>query len=335
MLKAAPDVRRGSVRTPAPAIILTAAVLVTLTACVPTAAAEACTPVVPTGEQASYVDAEGALLTEPDVDFPTPLTSRGPQQAVIVPGDGETIEAGQVVDLRVSLFSAETGDLITASSYDPESAPVRRTAGAEVDVLAEIVQCAEVGSRIAATATISDVFGPGRLDPNLGLGDDDPVVVVLDIEAAYLGKAQGSPQLGRDGVPAVVTTPDGVPGVTVPDQDPSDELIDHVLVLGDGAAIEEGDRAVLHYTGVLWESKSVFDSSWERGAPATFTVASFEDDPEGVVPGLAQALVGKTVGSQVVVVIPPSLGYPEGQAPATIPAGSTMVFVVDVLGIEE
>lgn len=335
MLKAAPDVRRGSVRTPAPAIILTAAVLVTLSACAPTAPAEACAPVVPTGEQASYVDAEGALLAEPEVDFPTPLTSRGPQQAVLEAGEGDQIEAGQIVDLRVSLFSAKTGDLITASSYDPEGAPVRRTAGADVDVFAEIVQCAQVGSRIAATATISDVFGPGKLDPNLGFGDDDPVVLVLDIEAAYLGRAQGAPQLGAVGVPAVVTTPDGVPGVTVPDQDPSDELIDHVLVRGDGEAIEEGDRAVLHYTGLLWDATTAFDSSWERGVPTTFIVASFLDDPEGVVPGLAQALVGKTVGSQVVVVIPPSLGYPEGRAPATIPPGSTMVFVVDVLGIEE
>ena len=45
-------------------------------------------------------------------------------------------------------------------------------------------------------------------------------------------------------------------------------------------------------------------------------------------------LIGQTVGSQVIVVIPPELGYPEGQSPATIPAGSTMVFVVDILGIE-
>lgn len=301
MLRAAPDLRRGSVRTSAPAIILTAAVLATLTACAPTTGAEACSPIVPTGEQPGYVDAEGELFTEPEVDFPTPLISRGAQQAVLVAGDGETIGAGQIVDLQVSLFSGETGELITASSYDPESAPLRRTAGAGVDVIAEIVQCAEVGSRIAATATIADVFGAGQLDPQLRLDDDDPVVLVLDIEDAYLAKAAGTPQLGAAGVPAVVTTPDGVPGITVPDQDPSDALIDHVLLRGGGEAIEEGDRAVLHYTGVLWETKAVFDSSWERGAPATFTIASFEDHPEGVVPGLAQALVGKTVDRKSVV----------------------------------
>ena len=321
-------------RTSAPAIILTAVVLGTLTACAPSGA-EACAPVVPTGDQPSFVDASGELLSPPEVDFPTPLTSDGPEQAVLESGDGETAGAGQIVDIQVSLFDGETGELITASEYDPEAAPLRRTAGAEIDVMAQAVQCAEVGSRIAVTATIADVFGAGALDPQTGLEDGDPVVLVIDVQDAYLAKADGAPQLGASGVPAVVTTPEGVPGITIPDEDPSEELIDHVLVLGDGEALEADDRAVLHYTGVVWETGEVFDSSWERGAASTFPVTSFEEDPQGIVPGLAEALEGKTVGSQLVVVIPPELGYPEGQAPASIPAGSTMVFVVDVLGIEE
>ncbi len=52
------------------------------------------------------------------------------------------------------------------------------------------------------------------------------------------------------------------------------------------------------------------------------------------MPGLAEALIGQNVGSQVIVAIPPEQGYPEDQRPATIPEGSTMVFVFDVLGIE-
>jgi len=322
------------VRTSAPAIVMTAVVLGTLTACAP-AADEACSPVVPTGDQPSFVEASGELLSEPRVDFPTPLLSDSPERAVLLAGEGDTIGAGQTVDLQVSLFDGESGELITASSYDEESAPLRRTAGAEGDIIAEAAQCAEVGSRVAVTATIADVFGPGQIDPSTGLEDASPVVLVIDFQEAYLGKANGAPQLGASGVPAVVTTPEGVPGITIPDEQPSGELVDHVLVLGDGEALEAGDRAVLHYTGLVWETEEVFDSSWERGTAATFPIVSFEEDPAGIVPGLAQALEGKTVGSQVVVVIPPELGYPEGQAPATIPAGSTMVFVVDILGIEE
>jgi peptidylprolyl isomerase len=52
------------------------------------------------------------------------------------------------------------------------------------------------------------------------------------------------------------------------------------------------------------------------------------------VPGFAKALIGQRVGSQVIAVIPPKDGYPTGQAPTTVPDGSTMVFVFDILGIE-
>jgi hypothetical protein len=322
------------VRTSAPAIALTAALLVSLAGC-STVASEACTSIVPAGAQAGFVDATGAVLTAPDVTFPTPLTSAGPQRAVLVAGEGPIATAGRIVDFEASLFDGETGNLITASAYDPEGAPLRRTAGSGLDLLADLVQCTRPGSRLAATATIAEVFGAGQLDPALGLGDDDPVVLVIDIESTHLAQASGAPQLGASGVPAVVTTPQGQPGITIPDQAPSDELISHVLVRGDGATIAEGDRAVLHYTGVVWETGAVFDSSWDRGSAVTFTIASFLTDPSGVVPGLAEALIGTTVGSRVVVVIPPALGYPEGQSPATIPPGSTMVFVIDLLGIEK
>jgi peptidylprolyl isomerase len=317
-----------------PALILTSALVGTLAACSSPVGADACTPLVPTGETASYVGATGAFGSPPEVTFPTPLRTDGAQQAVIDEGEGEFIQAGQIVDFQVSLFSGVDGELITQTSYDPDAAPVRRTASTNTDLLAEVVQCAQVGSRIAATGTIAEVFGEGQLDPALELGDGDSVVIVFDIEAAYLAKAQGTPQLGRQGVPAVVTTPDGVPGITIPAEAPPSDLLVHTLVRGQGAAVEEGDEVVLHYTGVLWNTARIFDSSWERGLPSTFTAASFEDEPTGVVPGLAEGLIGQSVGSQVIVVIPPAFGYPEGQAPASVPDGSTMVFVVDILGIE-
>lgn len=318
----------------ASALVLTTALVGSLVACSNPFSEAACAPVVPAGEAAGYVDATGALGSPPDVDFPTPLTTDGAKQAVIDAGEGEPIEAGQIVDFQVSLFNGTDGELITASAYDDEAAPLRRTAGSETDLLSEALQCALIGSRIAVTGVIEDVFGPDALDPSLGIQNDDPIVMVLDVQAAYLGRATGLPQLGASGIPAVVTTPDGVPGVTIPDEEPPAELRSHTLVLGQGAEIAEGDLAVLHYTGLLWDTQTVFDSSWDRGAPATFTITSFENEPNGIVPGLADGLVGRTVGSQVIVVIPPEFGYPAGQAPDSVPDGSTMVFVVDILGIE-
>ena len=83
----------------------------------------------------------------------------------------------------------------------------------------------------------------------------------------------------------------------------------------------------MQYTGVKWSDGSVFDSSWENGAPASFQTT-------GVVDGFRQALEGQTVGSQVLVVIPPALGYGEGEINDDDLVGETLVFVVDILGTQ-
>lgn len=86
-----------------------------------------------------------------------------------------------------------------------------------------------------------------------------------------------------------------------------------------------GDTAVLHYSGWTWGGEQ-FDSSWNSGAPATFPITN-----DGLIEGFVLGLEGVTVGSQVVVVIPPELGYGDN-AQGAIPAGSTLIFVIDVLG---
>jgi len=44
--------------------------------------------------------------------------------------------------------------------------------------------------------------------------------------------------------------------------------------------------------------------------------------------------VGQTVGSQVAIVVPPALGYPDGNQPAGVPDGSTLIYVFDILGVQ-
>jgi len=57
-----------------------------------------------------------------------------------------------------------------------------------------------------------------------------------------------------------------------------------------------------------------------------------ESDGAQVIPGFAKALIGQQVGSQVGVIVPPSQGYGD-QANEQIPAGSTLFFVIDILGV--
>jgi peptidylprolyl isomerase len=124
----------------------------------------------------------------------------------------------------------------------------------------------------------------------------------------------------------VVLGADGTPTVTIPDFAPPADLKIAVLQKGSGAVVKSGANVVVHYVGVNWNTKKVFDSSWGRGAPATFGTGQ-------VIQGFGAAIVGQTVGSQVIVIIPPSQGYGEAGSPPDIGPTDTLVFVVDILGI--
>ena len=102
----------------------------------------------------------------------------------------------------------------------------------------------------------------------------------------------------------------------------SDSLISQDLIKGKGAVVKDTQSVVAHYTGWLLDGTQ-FDSSWDRGQSSAFSLDS-------VIKGWKQGLAGHTVGSQVLLVVPPSLGY-GNKDQEKIPANSTLVFVVDIL----
>jgi FKBP-type peptidyl-prolyl cis-trans isomerase len=101
-------------------------------------------------------------------------------------------------------------------------------------------------------------------------------------------------------------------------------LVAQPLIKGDGIVVAEGQTVIVHYTGWLWDG-AMFDSSWNRGSPATITLETGQ-----LIDGWVQGLVGQTVGSQVLLIVPPELAYGD-TTQGSIPAGSTLVFVVDIL----
>ena len=108
---------------------------------------------------------------------------------------------------------------------------------------------------------------------------------------------------------------------------PPTTLLTQDIVVGNGARATPDDRTVqIRYTGTLYAGGKVFDSSWSRGnRPVDFPV-------DAVVPGFAQGITGMRQGGRRVIVIPPALGYgPDNDGP--IPGNSTLVFVVDLIGV--
>ncbi len=317
------------------ALILAAGLLVSLAACTPPVSNLAnCDPVFPSGSNSDAVKVTGTQGKEPTVDFPTPLVAKSGELSIAQDGDGEKVYPGQTVVYVATQYDPESGEAVASSGYEAEGR-IRSVIGSGVgegkDLLASMLACTSVGDRVVITTDLKTVYGDAY-DPETVANGDSTAVFVFDIVAAYLGKANGWDQLPQAGFPSVVLAPDGQPGITVPGGDAPKELRIATLKAGTGAVVDDDSKVVLQYTGVAWESRTVFDSSWssESGAPVTFT-------PDQVVAGFAKAIVGAKVGSQVIVVIPPGaeFGYPADSAPAAVGADGTMIFVIDILGIEE
>src|SRR5579871_2916893 len=131
--------------------------------------------------------------------------------------------------------------------------------------------------------------------------------------------------------PTIVTPRSGPlskePKVTVPSGAAPTTLRTKDLVTGTGAIVQAGDSINVNYVGVLYKGGKTFDSSWSRGAPTAFTLSN-----GSVIPGWVQGIAGMRVGGRRELIIPPSLAY-GSQAQSTIPANSTLIFIVDVLAI--
>ncbi|GAB3606603.1 hypothetical protein GCM10027413_20120 [Conyzicola nivalis] len=320
------------------AAIITVGLVASLSACAPASYSDesgSCEPTAKSGDASALIDATGKPGTVLTPEFPTPLITDGVEVSTISAGDGKTVYPGEVADFHVTFVDAETAEVITLQGLDAASI-VRRTAGDTSDPLGMILECSTVGDRLGVTAEVGEIGL--STDPT----DKTTVVLIIDVVRSFIGRADGVAQLAENGMPAIALAPSGQPGVTIPNAEAPDETQTATTILGSGETVEEDDGVVLHQTILSWESKTVLDSTWVVGdKPAVPTTVLATEDATGsragVIPALADALIGAKVGSQLLVVVPPGDdSFAEG---ATLPTGATatdtLVYVVDVLGIQK
>lgn len=258
---------------------------------------------------AVVVEGEGA---DTKVTVPSDAPFAGVERTVISEGDGDDAVVNDLVSVEYQIVDATNNQVLDSSARGEGGVlPVLLDTN-QSSLFVAALECKPIGSRIVLTL-------PGKV---LGEGANNVVVYAEAVEKLP-EVATGTPVDPTPGMPTVKLDDKGAPTVTIPDGDAPTETQVAVLKQGDGTTVGAGDLVVVQYLGVKWSDGKEFDSSWSRdAAPAQFQTT-------GVVAGFKKALEGQKVGSQVIVVMPPSDGY--GASEGHELQKESLVFVVDIL----
>lgn len=267
----------------------------------------------------------GAEGEPPTLEFEQPFGVEATERRVLEAGDGEAAAEGSSVEFDFVFVNARDGSEVSSSfDIDPAVATIDDALLPGVRIGLTGVQA---GERSLVAIAPADGFAGQGDDEASGVRESDTLLLYLEVHEVRtpLQRAEGTSVEPPEGLPTVTLDDAGAPTIEVPAGDPPAELVSQLLIEGQGPVVEAGQSITVHYTGVLWDGGEQFDSSWDRGTPATFGIGV-----QAVIAGWDEGLVGQTVGSQVLLVIPADKGYGD-RGSGSIPAGSTLVFVVDIL----
>jgi peptidylprolyl isomerase len=329
LLHRPPTARTSAVRRALTLLLSLTATATLLVACgedQPTSSDETTTTAEGGGEATTGSSLEDVTITEEDsgpvLDFDKPFGVAETTSLVVEEGDGEDVGPGAAVTFDYLIVNGTDGEQVD-SSYGgtPTTVPIDTAP----PFLTNAIMGVPVGSRVLIAVAPGDGFGA---DEESGLAATDSLLMLVDVKAVStpLDRAEGAAVTPAAGLPTVVLDADGAPTITVPDGEAPTELIVQPLIEGTGPVVEAGQSITVHYTGVLYDGGTVFDSSWQNGEPVAFAIGT-----GNVIAGWDKGLVGQTVGSQILLVIPPADGYGEAGSGDTIPPNAALVFVVDIL----
>lgn len=282
------------------------------------------------------VEVSGTPGTAPVVRIETPLEVDSTRSRTVVAGTGAPLYLDRVFVLQLAMYDGRTGAK-AVSTYDDGQTPLAVTdsGGTLFPVLTQALVGLRQGSRLVLAATAEDTFGDSGA-PQYGIDPGDPVVLVADVLAVppadVLTGPEGAAQQPPPGLPRL--RPDGAPdprGLTFrthgrPLTRP-DRLVVVPLVEGTGPRVRPRGLVTLDYLGQVWGAPRPFADTYPK-EPVTVPLGT-----DGVLPAWDQALVGVRRGSRLLVLAPPSTAYGATGSPPDIPAGATLAYVIDVLGV--
>jgi FKBP-type peptidyl-prolyl cis-trans isomerase len=276
----------------------------------------------------SVVTATGSFGAAPKVTIPAEKAAPALYTKTIIQGSGSKLTSAETLEGNFVLYdwSGTTHKLLgsTYGSGGPTLFAGQMIPGLETALIGQ-----PMGSRVLAVIPPKDAFGASG-NSQIGVKGTDTLVFVIDLDKSFSNTA-GVPGAqssnGGGALPTVTTAAGKAPLIAIPASTAPKTLQVKTLIKGSGPKVKSSQEVMVQYTGVIWRTKKVFDSSWTRKQPYTTQIGVGQ-----VIKGWDTGLVGQPVGSRVMLVIPPADGYGStGSSGAGIKGNDTLVFVVDII----
>ena len=275
---------------------------------------------VATSDNFDKVSVSGDYGKSPKVSVKKPFAIDKTRTKVLEKSDGPVVQAGQTVSVNYYGVDGRTGEKFDESFSGGQ--PVAFSLDQVVPGFSKGLTGQRKGSRVVIAMPGSDGYDASGGNAEAGIEVGDTLVFVVDIVDVQLSEPSGSEVAPKAGLPTVTGSLDK-PEIEIPKTDPPTKLVAQPLIKGDGKKVGPTDTVTFNYRWEIWQDGRLVEQSYGQ-KPGSSQLS-------GLVKGIQEGLTGQTVGSRVLLVIPPEKGYPEGNAEPKVNKGETLVMVVDLL----
>lgn len=266
------------------------------------------------------VQVTGPTTKTPLVDFKAPIAFGRTASKIVAPGPGTGPAVAKTSLVTVQYVGIDaTDESVFGSSW--KSKPSTFYVNSVVPAFTDGLIGKHAGDRVLIGAPAKDAFGvTGNLASSVHPGDS--VIFVVDIVNVAETKA-----LPAD-VPTLTYDANGDPSKFTSDSQTlkaPTKLGVYPIVEGPGPVVKSGDNIAVEYFGQIYPDGTVFNGWTGQSFPTQIGTGK-------VIPGWDQAIVGQRVGTRMVLVVPPALGY-KNKKQGDIPANSTLIFTVQIVSV--
>lgn len=257
----------------------------------------------------------------PTVNIPAPWRIDKTQAKTLVQGTGDAVAAGSMIEVNYWGANGYTGKVFdeSFSANKPISYGVNGfITGFQTGIIGQ-----KVGSRVLIGITGTDGYDSSGGNANIGIEVGDSLVFIVDIISVSATGPSGDTVTPPAGLPTV-SSDLKAPAVTIDTKaTPPATLTVQPLIKGAGKAVTAASTVRVNYSEYAWSTGKVVKQ--------TYGYSPLDGALNATIPGWQTGLVGQTVGSRVLLIVPPAQAYPSGNPRIDVKTGETMVYVIDIL----